>query len=81
MLLDVKQNLILSDLNRGVEIREDIVVLSKPFRRLLNKDDGVEASTYGKVSTRVETFTIGSVYYTLLRGYEPSLRWEITSSS
>lgn len=71
MLLDAKQNMILSDLDRGMEIGDAIAVLSEPFGRLLNKDDGVEADTYGKASARVESFAIGSVYYTLLRGHEP----------
>ncbi|KAL9123575.1 MAG: hypothetical protein Q9217_007005 [Psora testacea] len=71
MLLDAKQNLILSDLDRGMEIGEEIAVLSEPYGRLLNKEAGAEAGTYGKASARVETFAIGSVYYTLLRGHEP----------
>ena len=71
MLLDAQQNLILSDLDRGMEIGEDIAVLSEPFGRLLNGEAGAEAGTYGKASARVETFAIGSVYYTLLRGHEP----------
>lgn len=71
MLLDAEQNLILSDLDRAMEIGEDIVVLSEPFGRLLNEEAGVEAGTYGKASARVDTFAIGSVYYTLLRGHEP----------
>lgn len=71
MLLDTKQNLVLSDLDRGMEIGQDIAVLSEPFGRLLNKEAGAEAGTYGKASARVQTFAIGSVYYTLLRGHEP----------
>ena len=71
MLLDAEQNLVLSDLDRGIEIGEDIAVLDEPYGRLLNKDAGAEAGTYGRAGARVETFAIGSIYYTLLRGHEP----------
>ena len=71
MLLDAKQNLVLSDLDRGTEIGEEIAVLTEPYGRLLNEEAGAEAGTYGKASARVETFAIGSVYYTLLRVHEP----------
>ena len=71
MLLNANQNLILSDLDRSVEIGEEITVLSEPFGRLLNKEEGAGAGTYGKASALIDTFAIGSVYYTLLRGHEP----------
>jgi hypothetical protein len=71
MLLDVNRNLKLSDLNRGMKTRKDIAVITEPYRRLLNEEDGGGAGTYGKVGAWTETFAIGSVYYTLLRGHEP----------
>ena len=71
MLLDANRDLKLSDFDRGLEIGEDIAVLTEPFGRLLNEEDGVGAGTYGKSGTRTESFAIGSVYYTLLRGHEP----------
>ena len=46
-------------------------MLSEPFGRLLDRDDGADAGTYGKAGARTETFAIGSIYYTLLRGHEP----------
>jgi len=45
-------------------------VLTESFGRLLNQKDGVDADTYNKSDVRTEIFVIGSVYYTLLRGYE-----------
>ena len=79
MLLDANRDLKLSDLDRGVRIGEDVAALSEPFGRLLDKEDGEGAGTYGKAGARTETFAIGSVYYTLLRGHEPyeTESWDI----
>ena len=71
MLLDANRNLKLSDLDRGMKIGEDIEVLTEPFGRLLAEGDGAGAGSYGKAGARTEIFSIGSVYYTLLRGHEP----------
>ncbi len=71
MLLDADRNLKLSDLDRGMKTGEDITVLTEPYGRLLDEGDGGGAGTYGKAGARTETFAIGSVYYTLLRGHEP----------
>ena len=71
MLLDANRDLKLSDLHRGIKTGEDIAALSEPFGRLLDKEYGAGAGTYGKAGARTETFAIGSVYYTLLRGYKP----------
>ena len=71
MLLDANQDLKLSDLDRGMKIGEDIEVLTEPFGRLLAERDGEGAGSYGKAGARTEIFSIGSVYYTLLRGHEP----------
>ncbi|THX44422.1 hypothetical protein D6D08_10506, partial [Aureobasidium pullulans] len=71
MLLDAERNLKLADLDRGTKVGEDIQVLTEPFGRLLNKSEGIDAGSYGKVGARTEIFAIGSVFYSLLRGYEP----------
>jgi serine/threonine protein kinase len=71
MLLDVERNLRLADLDRGTKVGEDIQVLTEPFGRLLNKSEGIDAGSYGKSGARTEMFAIGSVFYSLLRGYEP----------
>jgi atypical protein kinase C zeta type len=71
MLLDSEWNLKLSDFDRAMRIGEDIVVLTEPFGRLLGQGDCGCAGSYGKAGVRTETFAIGSVYYTLLRGHEP----------
>lgn len=61
----------LSDVDGGMKMGEDIAVLTEPFWRLLDEDDGRGAGTYGKAGARAETFSIGSIYYPLLRGHEP----------
>lgn len=71
MLLDAGRNLILTDLDRGTKVGEVIDVLNEPFGRLLNRLEGEGAGTYGKAGARTEIFAIGSVFYSLLRGYEP----------
>jgi hypothetical protein len=60
----------LCNLDRVGDIEKVIEVLTKPFGRLLSEYDIGEVGTYGKVGARTETFTIGSIYYTLLRGYK-----------
>jgi serine/threonine protein kinase len=71
MLLDVNRNLKLSDFDRGMKTGEDVAVLTEPYGRLLDAEDDGGAGTYGTAGARTETFAIGSVYYTLLRGHEP----------
>lgn len=71
MLLDSNWNLKLSDIDRSIEIGEEITVLTEPFGRLLNEEDEGVTGSYGQAGARTETFAIGSVYYTLLRGHEP----------
>jgi len=71
MLLDKYQDLKLCDLDRAGDVGKVIEVLIEPFGRLLSEYDVGEVGTYGKAGARTETFAIGSVYYTLLRGYEP----------
>ena len=53
-----------------MKVREEIIVLTKPFRRLLGKEDSEDANTYSNVGAQIETFTIGSIYYTLTRGHK-----------
>ena len=60
-----------SDIARAMKIGERIAVMTEPFGRLLGKEDGEGADGYGKAGAWTETFTIGSVSYTLTRSYEP----------
>ena len=71
MLLDADRNLKLCDFDRATRIGEDVTVLTEPFGRLLDGSDGAKAGPYGQSGPRTESFAIGSVYYTLTRGYEP----------
>lgn len=70
MLLNANQDLKLSDLDREVKIDENIIVLIKLFGRLLGEKDDVDVGTYDKAGARIETFVIGSIYYTLLNDHE-----------
>jgi hypothetical protein len=49
MLLDMNQNLKLSDFDRGIKTREDIAMLTKSYRRLLDAEKDGGADTYGTV--------------------------------
>lgn len=73
MLLDSNWNLKLADIDRATKIGEDVVVMTEPFGRLLSDKDGhgEGAGSYGQAGARMDTFAIGSVLYTLLRGHEP----------
>ncbi len=52
MLLDANRDLRLSDLDRGMNMGEDIAVLTEPFGRLLDQEDDVGASTYDNQALR-----------------------------
>jgi hypothetical protein len=54
-----------------MKIRKNIAVLTKSYKRLLDAEDDGGAGTYGTADAQTETFAIGSVYYTLLRGHKP----------
>lgn len=49
----------------------DLEGVSKSFERLLNKNEGEDAATYGKASDLTEVLPIGPIYYILLHGHEP----------
>lgn len=71
ILFDHAWNVVLCDLDRTVRWGDDIQVLTEPFGRLLNNDEGDGAGSYGKAGVRTEAFALGSLFYTLLRGHEP----------
>lgn len=54
--LDANRDLRLSDLDRGMKMGEDIAVLSEPFGRLLDQEDGVGAGTHGKSGAWTDLF-------------------------
>ena len=70
ILFDGQWNLLLSDFDRSVQIGNDLEVASESFARLLGKEDEYGNRTYGKAGARTETFAVGSIFYTLLCGYE-----------
>jgi hypothetical protein len=71
MLFDSNWNLKLSDIDRAINIGEEITVLTGPVGRLLREEEDGVSGGYGKARDWTETFAIGSVYYHLLRGHEP----------
>lgn len=70
VLLDSKNNAKLADFGRSVKVGEPVEGGTVPFARLLSKDEGPDRGSYGKAGPRTETFAIGSVFYSLTRGYD-----------
>lgn len=70
MFSNANQDLKLSDLDRGVKIDKNIIVLTKSFKQLLGEKNDVDASTYDKANARTKTFVIDFVYYTLLNDHK-----------
>ncbi|CAD0056144.1 unnamed protein product [Aureobasidium pullulans] len=53
------------------DIRPGNMLLDAERNLKLADLDRIDAGSYGKVGARTEIFAIGSVFYSLLRGYEP----------
>jgi len=68
--LNINRNLKLNDFDHKIKIKENIAILIKLFRRLLNQKDGVSINIYNKINVRTKIFAIGFGYYILLRNYE-----------
>ncbi|KAM0417396.1 hypothetical protein ACHAPT_012631 [Fusarium lateritium] len=71
MLLCAAGHVKLADFDRTLKIGEDILSGTEPFARLLGDEGGPDRGTYGKAGCRTEQFAIGSVFYSLTRGYDP----------
>ncbi|KAH6973987.1 hypothetical protein EDB80DRAFT_595630, partial [Ilyonectria destructans] len=61
----------LADFDRTLKIGEDMLSGTEPFARFLGDEGGLDRGTYGKAGCRTEQFAIGSVFYSLTRGYDP----------
>lgn len=71
MLLCPSGRVKLADFDRTIRVGEDMLSGTEPFARLLGGEGGQDCGTYGTAGCRSEQFAIGSVFYTLTRGYEP----------
>ncbi|CAH0023544.1 unnamed protein product [Clonostachys rhizophaga] len=71
MLLYPAGHVKLADFDRTLKIGEDMLSGTEPFARLLGDEGGSDCGTYGKAGCRTEQFAIGSVFYSLTRGYDP----------
>ncbi|KAF7560054.1 hypothetical protein G7046_g4119 [Stylonectria norvegica] len=70
MLLCSQWHMKLADFDRTLTIGEEISKGTEPFARLLGSEGGSDRGTYGRAGARTEQFAIGSVFYSLTRGYD-----------
>lgn len=71
ILLGFKSHAKLADFDCSIKVGENLDCGTEPFARLLGEEAGQECGTYGKAGPRTETFAIGSVFYSLMRGHDP----------
>jgi serine/threonine protein kinase len=71
MLLDSQNHVKLGDFDRSVKAGECLDSGTEPFARLLGEEGGRDCGSYGKAGPRTEQFALGSVIYSLTRGYDP----------
>ncbi|KAL4769065.1 hypothetical protein BDW60DRAFT_219232 [Aspergillus nidulans var. acristatus] len=73
LLLDAEDHLKPTDFDGVASIGEPYVGAAFPWARLLGPEAGSEDGTFGMRGARTEQFAIGSVIYTMTRGFEPQL--------
>lgn len=61
----------LADFDRTLRVGDLLLSGTEPFSRLLGEEGGLICGTYGSAGYQTEQFAVGSVFYTLTRGYEP----------
>ncbi|OAA53513.1 serine/threonine protein kinase [Niveomyces insectorum RCEF 264] len=74
VLVDSNDNLRLADLGASWPVGQRLQVAAEPWGRKLGVLDGLpptEDHEYGLAGARSETFALGSIYYSLLRGHYP----------
>lgn len=71
LLLDAEDHLKLTDFDGVVSIGAPYAGAPPPWARLLGPEAGSENGTFGVCGARTEQFAIGSIIYTMTRGYEP----------
>ncbi|KAF2254150.1 kinase-like protein [Trematosphaeria pertusa] len=71
ILIDAEGHIKLCDFDRAAKIGERLDAGTEPFARLLGDEGGRDRGTYGKAGPRTEQFALGSVLYSMTRGYDP----------
>ncbi|KAF4240501.1 hypothetical protein CNMCM8980_001150 [Aspergillus fumigatiaffinis] len=71
LLLDAEDHLKLADFDSVASIGEPYAGAAPPWARLLGSEAGSENGTFGMCGARTEQFAIGSIIYSMTRGYEP----------
>lgn len=74
LLIDRNDNLRIHDFGSTLPVGNRLPTGTEPFARLLSKDDGEGRGTYGWAGAYTENFAIGSIYYSITRGYYPYAR-------
>ncbi|KAH8722763.1 hypothetical protein GQ44DRAFT_761641 [Phaeosphaeriaceae sp. PMI808] len=69
ILIDAEGHVKLYNFNHVVKIREWLDAGTEPFARLLGDEGGRDRGTYGKTGPQTEQFALGSVFYSITRGY------------
>ncbi|KAL1844767.1 hypothetical protein VTK73DRAFT_1828 [Phialemonium thermophilum] len=71
MLLFASGDTKLADFDRALRVGDPLLSGTEPFARLLGREGGTDAGTYGRAGARSEQFAVGSVLYSLARGHDP----------
>ncbi|KAF2245222.1 hypothetical protein BU26DRAFT_386601, partial [Trematosphaeria pertusa] len=71
LLTDKNGNLRINDLGSMISTGKRLPVGTEPYARRLSKEDGKGHGSYGWAGASTETFAIGSIFYSLTRGFYP----------
>ncbi|KAH8588752.1 hypothetical protein B0O99DRAFT_664869 [Bisporella sp. PMI_857] len=71
LLLDREDHLKLTDFDNTAAAGTTFEVDIAPYARVLGDEGGEQRGSFGYLGPRAEQFTIGSVFYYMIRGYEP----------
>jgi serine/threonine protein kinase len=71
LLLDSQDHLKLADFDNTAAVGTPFGVGIAPYARVLGDEGGEDRGSFGFLGPRTEQFAIGSVFYYMIRGYEP----------
>ncbi|KAH8663712.1 kinase-like domain-containing protein [Tricladium varicosporioides] len=71
LLLDREDHLKLTDFDNTATIGTTLEVGIPPYARVLGDEGGEQRGSFGYLGPRTEQFAIGSIFYYMIRGYEP----------
>ncbi len=71
ILLDTQDHLKLADFDNTMAIGTEVEVGTAPYAGVLGDEAGARRGTFGFLGPRTELFAVGSVFYYMIRGYEP----------